>query len=104
MRVSADVYNPVDDQPGTSTLRGAQAIAERAWQHGRFWVNDPDCLIARPTFPLRREWAQTIERFGGLRSVSDRIDELDQWGLTTTRQLLSTAPPPSPFPRSPEAL
>jgi alpha-galactosidase len=97
MRVSADVYNPDDDQPGTQTLRGVQAITERAWQHGRLWVNDPDCLIARPAFPLRQEWARVIDRFGGLRSASDRIAELDEWGLATTRRLLSTAPPPTAF-------
>jgi alpha-galactosidase len=98
MRVSADVHNPEDDEPGTTRLRGLRAIKARAWQHGRFWVNDPDCLIARPTFPLRHQWADTIERFGGLRSASDRIDDLDDWGLEATRRLLSNSPPPSPFP------
>jgi alpha-galactosidase len=97
MRVSADVYNPEDQQPGTERLRGVQAITERAWQHGRFWVNDPDCLIARPRFPLRHQWARIIERFGGLRSASDRIVELDEWGLKITRRLLSNAPPPTPL-------
>ena len=78
-------------------LRGEQAIVARAWQHGRFWVNDPDCLVARPGFELRRRWADLIDAFGGLRSASDRIQDLDDWGVRTTRRLLSTAPPPSPF-------
>jgi alpha-galactosidase len=90
MRVSADVINP-HDEPGTTGLRGERATAARSWQHRRFWVNDPDCLIARPTFPLRRKWADTIERLGGLRSASDRIDDLDDWGVQTTRRLLSQA-------------
>jgi len=98
MRVSGDVDNPDDEDPGTIRLRGEEAIVARAWQHGRFWVNDPDCLIARPSWPLRRQWADVIDRFGGLRSASDRIDELDDWGVRTTRRLLSTLLPPSPFP------
>ena len=97
MRVSADVLNPEDDEPGLARLRGEQAIVARAWQHGRFWVNDPDCLVARPGFELRHRWADLIDAFGGLRSASDRIQDLDDWGVRTTRRLLSTAPPPSPF-------
>ena len=97
MRVSADVLNPEDDEAGLARLRGEQAIVARAWQHGRFWVNDPDCLVARPGFELRHCWADLIDVFGGLRSASDRIQDLDDWGVRTTRRLLSTAPPPSPF-------
>ena len=97
MRVSADVLNPDDDGPGHSRLRGEQAIVSRAWQHGRFWVNDPDCLVARPGFGLRHRWADLIDVFGGLRSASDRLEDLDDWGVRTTRRLLSTAPPSSPF-------
>jgi alpha-galactosidase len=70
----------------------------RAWQHGVWWVNDPDCLIARPGIPHRQERAEVVERYGGLRASSDRIADLDGWGLSTTRRLLSTVPAPSPFP------
>jgi alpha-galactosidase len=97
MRVSGDVYNPDDDDPGTAHLRGEPAIRARAWQHGRFWVNDPDCLIARPDWPLRKEWAAVLDQLGGLRSASDRIDELDDWGVEATRRLLSNVPAPTPF-------
>lgn len=97
MRVSADVWNPDDDEPGRTELRGEKAVRARAWQHGRFWVNDPDCLIARPSWHLRERWAGAVERFGGLRSASDRIAELDDWGVETTRRLLSSVPPPTPL-------
>ena len=99
MRVSGDVVNPADESVDVARLRGERAIQARAWQHGRFWVNDPDCLIARPGFELRRQWANLIERFGGLRSASDRIGDLDAWGLRTTRRLLSGAPSPRPLDR-----
>lgn len=101
MRVSPDVYNPTDAEPGSARLRGKQCTVSRAWQHGRFWVNDSDSLVARPSFPLRREWAAVVERYGGLRSSSDRLAELDEWGLETTRSLLSTGPGPAPFPVDP---
>jgi alpha-galactosidase len=101
MRVSADTYNPSDPDNGEDVLRGHRSIEARAWQHGRLWVNDPDCLVARPQFEHRGAWASVILRYGGLRSASDRIRDLDGWGLETTRRVLSTAPPPEPFPALP---
>lgn len=98
MRIGPDTDNPTFAEPGAAALRGELATVARAWQHGRFWVNDADCLIARPSFARRQQWAAVIDRYGGLRSVSDRIADLDEWGLSTTRRLLSTAPPPTPFP------
>lgn len=101
MRVSADIDVRVEPDHGDLS-RPSQRAAElstigRAWQHGRFWVNDPDCIIARPEAQHRAEWAETVTRFGGLRASSDRISALDDWGLETTRRLLSTVPPPEPF-------
>ncbi|MCW6005525.1 alpha-galactosidase [Micromonospora sp. CPCC 205371] len=101
MRVSADTdprYEPRDGDLSQPSQRGATLSAvARAWQHGRFWVNDPDCLIARPAVERREEWAAVVERYGGLRASSDRIADLDEWGLETTRRLLATPPPPTPF-------
>jgi alpha-galactosidase len=101
MRVSADIaahYEPAggdESQPSQRTaVRGGRA---RAYQQGRFWVNDPDCLIAAPSVERREEWAAHVERYGGLRGSSDRLAELDEWGLETTRRLLAGAPLPVPF-------
>jgi len=49
MRVSPDTYNPTDPDDGSNVLRGQSCIEARAWQHGRLWVNDADCLVARPS-------------------------------------------------------
>lgn len=98
MRISGDVFHHPDAVAGADSLRGGTSIRARAWQQGRFWVNDTDCLVARPSFAKRREWAALIDQLGGLRSASDRIRELDGWGIETTRQLLSHVPPPRPFP------
>jgi len=102
MRVSADIgpdVEPEDGDPSRPSQFGATlSVVGRAFQQGRFWVNDPDCLLARPGMRGREEWAAVVERYGGLRCSSDRIAELDEWGLSTTRRLLSTVPPPTPFP------
>jgi len=63
----------------------------RAWQLGRFWVNDPDCLLVRPGVQRRSDWAALVERYGALRSSGDGLRELDGWGLETTRRLLRPA-------------
>ena len=64
-------------------------LAARAWQQGRLWVNDPDCVVARPSYADRERWASSAHAFGGLRSFSDRVEELDDWGLSAVRDLLA---------------
>lgn len=97
MRVSPDTapaYEPEGEEPSGPSQRAAELSgAARAWQHGRFWVNDPDCLLARPQVERRSEWAAHVERYGGLRASSDRLRALDAWGLDTTRRLLAEPPP-----------
>ena len=96
MRVSPDTFHP-EGQDGSTGLRGAMAATARAWQHGRLWVNDADCLVARPSFRPRAEWADVIRAVGGLRTFSDRVAELDPWGVAAVRDLLGHVPPPRPF-------
>ena len=64
------------------------SVEARAWQHGRFWTNDPDCLVARPEFALREDWADVVLAAPGIRGCSDRIDGLDARGMELVRQLL----------------
>lgn len=96
MRVSPDTFHE-GGEDGSHGLRGRMSLVARAWQQGRFWVNDPDCLVARPTYAQREEWARTVEEFGGLPSFSDRISELDDWGLATSRRTLDAAGTARPF-------
>lgn len=51
----------------------------------------------RATVAQAFQQAVVVERYGGLRVGSDRIANLDAWGLATTRRLLSAVPPPTPF-------
>jgi alpha-galactosidase len=102
MRVSPDTaphYEPEEGDLSRPAQRSAEVTgAGRAYQQGRFWVNDPDCLIARPEVERREQWAAHVRRYGGLRGSSDRLAALDTWGLDTTREILTTVPPPMPFP------
>ncbi|MFF5518294.1 glycoside hydrolase family 36 protein [Streptomyces coeruleorubidus] len=93
MRVSPDTapYRrpEADDhsQPGQDPAEFTGAA--RQWQHGRLWINDPDCLMARPAVETREQWAAHVEATGGLMASSDRLLSLDEWGVTTTRRLLT---------------
>lgn len=93
MRVGPDIavdYEPPGGHPSLPSQRNAaRNVIARAWQHGRFWVNDPDCLMLRPQVQRRSDWADVIARYGGLRASGDGLHQLDQWGLETTRRLLT---------------
>ncbi|MFI5274906.1 MAG: alpha-galactosidase, partial [Ktedonobacterales bacterium] len=99
MRVSPDVAPRYEPEGGDLSKPGQRSATlagrARAFQHGRWWANDPACLIVRPAVERRAEWAAHIERDGGLRGSSDRLAALDDWGLETTRRLLR---PSSPVP------
>lgn len=99
MRISPDTAPHVEPEQGDLSKPGQRSALvsgrARAFQHARWWVNDPDCLIVRPEVEAREAWAAHIERYGGLRGSSDRLASLDAWGIETTRRLLkpsSTAP------------
>jgi alpha-galactosidase len=92
MRVGPDIALSGGEAPSDPSLPSypgaVTAVRARAHQHARLWCNDPDALIARPEMGRRREWAEVVERFGGLRVSGDRLKGLDGWGLETTRRLL----------------
>ena len=96
MRVSPDTFHE-GGEDGSTGLRGLMPLAARAWQQGRLWVDDPDCVVARPSYSQRERWAEAASGFGGLASFSDRIAELDDWGLGTVRELLAAGGTAAPF-------
>jgi alpha-galactosidase len=61
------------------------------------WVSDPDCVVARPTYALRERWVEAAPHLGGLASFSDRVAELDEWGLDTVRALLERGSSAAPL-------
>ena len=96
MRTSPDTFHE-GGEDGSRGLRGLMPMVARSWQHGRLWACDPDSMVARPSYALREPWAEAVRTYGGLRSTSDRIAELDAWGLRATRELLGDAVPPAPL-------
>lgn len=100
MRVSPDVdatwdppHGDVSQPSGLGALAGGRA---RGFQHGRFWVNDPDCLLARPQVAFRDELAEHVRASGGLVGVSDAVLELDPHGLDLVRAALGPSAPTPP--------
>ncbi len=96
MRVSPDTFHE-GGEDGSTGLRGLMPLAARAWQQGRLWVNDPDCVVARPSYSRRERWAAAARRLGGLRSFSDRLADLDPWGLATVSDLVAAGGRTQPF-------
>lgn len=92
MRVSPDTFHE-GGEDGSHGMRGRMSLEARAWQHGRLWTTDPDCLVARPEFTLRDAWADVVLAAPGLRGFSDRIAELDDHGLDLVRRLLEEQTP-----------
>lgn len=75
------------------SVRGAlQNILLRAPQQGVWWINDPDCLMARPTTSLTeaelQSLASAIALCGGMTLVSDDMTALPPDRVRLVQQLL----------------
>lgn len=94
MRTSPDIdpsFAPPDDDVSQPSQRGALLAGRaRSWQHGRFWTNDPDCVLVRPEVEDRDGWARYLAASGGLAVSGDPLPALDDHGLALTRALLTT--------------
>lgn len=90
MRVGPDVL-PEVPEPQLDLDAVVRITTLRWWMNRRLWVNDPDCLVARPEIQEREAWAAHVERYGGVRFSSDRLAALDDRGIELTRRFLSQA-------------
>jgi alpha-galactosidase len=92
MRTSPDIdphLAPPDGDVSQPSQRGALLAGRaRSWQHGRFWVNDPDCILVRDEVEDREGWARYLAAAGGLAVSGDPLRSLDARGLELTRTLL----------------
>jgi alpha-galactosidase len=92
MRTSPDIdpsFQPPDGDVSQPSQRGALLAGRaRTWQHGRFWVNDPDCVLVRAEVEDREGWARYLAAGGGLAVSGDPLPALDERGLALTRELL----------------
>lgn len=101
MRVSPDTAPHFEPRDGDlSAPSGRSSILTgrgRSWQHGRWWVNEPDCLLTGSAVEERAVLVGHIERYGGLIGVSERMADLDDWGRSTLERLCRERPGPTPF-------
>ena len=88
MRVGPDVL-PEEPNPQLDLANIMQITKLRSWMNGRLWLNDPDCIVARPEIADREAWAAHLMGYGGLRFSSDRLSSLDARGLDLTRRFLT---------------
>ena len=104
MRIGADVaprwlpeWNGRDfffpREPNMPSTRNAlQNTLTRAPMHGRWWVNDPDCLLIRPDSHLTlaevQSLATAIALSGGAMLLSDDLPNVPTDRLRVTQQLL----------------
>ena len=89
MRVGADV-----EATWTGARTAARAAALRSFYHRGAWLNDPDCLLARP--PLGeaevRAWASVVALTGSPAMFSDDLPTLPPDRLAVLRRTLPVAP------------
>jgi alpha-galactosidase len=81
MRVGPDVKEVWEAGPHPSVKHAMRLTLQRGWMHGRWWVNDPDCLIVRDrdtelTEPEVRFLATAIALSGGMVVASDDLPAL----------------------------
>lgn len=100
MRISADTSPRWAPAEGDMSFPGGAAVElsvhGRAYQHGRYWVNDPDCLLLGPGVEHRERRVKMMREHGGLRGISGRLANLDEWAVSTVRELLMKPRPWTP--------
>lgn len=104
MRIGSDVdirwkpaYKGINlvfqDEPDMPSARNAiQNVLTRAPMHRRWWINDPDCLLVRPTTQLSEAEVQTLASVialsGGAFLLSDHLPDVPAERLRIARTLL----------------
>ena len=106
MRIGPDVAPCWRAEPGVripgieetlpSTRAAVRSVLVRAWMHRRLWLNDPDCLMARPrdtqlTAEEARTLAIAIAATGGMLLFSDDWPSLGSEGRERIRDTLAAA-------------
>lgn len=97
MRIGSDVapyWSPSADPGagvGPSTFNAVRATLTRAWMHQRWWLNDPDCVLAREDTQLTetefRAWASVVALSGGMLVLGDDVAQLERKRVTLLARL-----------------
>ena len=90
MRIGADV-----DASWGGIQGPARAAGLRSFYHRAVWLNDPDCLVARPPLTLdeARVWASVVAASGGVTMLSDNLPKLPAERIPVLQKALPVALP-----------
>jgi alpha-galactosidase len=99
MRIGTDVaayWGDEGNSDGPSLLNATRATLARLWMHGRWWTNDPDCVVIRGrdsdlNLPEVQAWLGVVALSGGMLFVGDDVSRVESERL----DLLSRLIPPS---------
>lgn len=96
MRVGPDVRARWEDGPNPSVRHALRLALQRNWMHGRWWSNDPDCLLLREEEPGLTEaevrfLATGVAMSGGMVVAGDDLPSLSP----ARRELLLALVPPT---------
>ena len=99
MRIGTDVaayWGDEGNSDGPSLLNATRATLARLWMHGRWWTNDPDCVVVRGrdtqlSLAEVQAWLGVVALSGGMLFVGDDVSRVESERL----DLLSRLIPPS---------
>jgi alpha-galactosidase len=99
MRIGSDVaayWGDEGNSDGPALRNATRATLARGWMHGRWWANDPDCVIVRGSdtqlsLAEVEAWAAVVALSGGMLFVGDDVSRVESERL----DLLSRLIPPS---------
>jgi alpha-galactosidase len=100
MRIGSDVAafwgGGEGNADGPSLHNATRATLARLWMHGRWWANDPDCVVVRAndtelSLNEVQAWAAVVALSGGMLFVGDDVSRVEPERL----ELLSRLIPPS---------
>lgn len=95
MRIGSDVANfwgREGNADGPSLRNATRATLARLWLHGRWWINDPDCVVIRAhdtqlSLAEVQGWASVVALSGGMVFVGDDVSRVDESRLALLARL-----------------
>ena len=99
MRIGSDVaayWGDEGNSDGPALRNATRATLARGWMHGRWWANDPDCVIVRAadtqlSLAEVEAWAAVVALSGGMLFVGDDVSRVEPERLALLARLI----PPS---------
>jgi alpha-galactosidase len=96
MRIGSDVaayWGSEGNADGPSLRNATRATLARGWMHGRWWANDPDCVVIRASetelsLAEVQAWAAVVALSGGMVFVGDDVSRVEPERLALLVRLL----------------